>query len=394
MTENNLKKRDKIMIKKIIYWLDWKNKIIKPNNQGLQEIPWVEIENYQITVFCSSRDWPYIQKEEKDKQLIIDEIKRTYQIGLATIKELKGATEENPQAIGVESLKKCFELCPKFVKDHPSHDKETFEAIKGWVFPPRFENLQQETFTNVWKIDIKSCHGQIMREYALPYNKSIHITDPQIIEQKLKEKQDGIVSFYLNNYVEIKNQQIPFVPDSQNAIKSEFKGRLILHTKLFKAFVKQYKLRGKIIYNDFWIFPHRRSDINRFLDYCDELKKNPETKRKGKDLVNVFYGAIGKRNYGGYNYRAWTLAINHLAILQTYYLYRQFQPQQVLAIRSDCIYIQGDLPKSLLKEKYHLEHYQKVSLSGDSNIFIHDLNELKSFVGGRDREELIKEFDK
>lgn len=88
------------------------------------------------------------------------------------------------------------------------------------------------------------------------------------------------------------------------------------------------------------------------------------------------------------------LAVNHLAILQTYYLYRQFKPEQVLAIRSDCVYIQGELPESLLKDKdkYHLEHYQRLYFKGKDNIFNYDLQELKSFANGQEREEMIKWF--
>lgn len=381
---------------KINYWLDWANKLIKPNNQGLNDIPWKEIEDYPITVLCDHHTWPQIEIEENNKKIITDEAKRTYQIGLATIKELRGASEEKREGMGSQALKKCFELCPKFVENHPSHSKELFEQIAHWVFPPRFENLQIGTFTDVWKIDIKSCYGQIMRSYPLPYGQTTHITDSQLIEQKLKEKQEGFVSLYLNNYVKIKNQQIPFVPNLRNQIKSQFKGRLLLHTRLLRAFCKQYKLPSKIVYSGFWIFSHRLGDINPFLDYCEQLKQNPATKQQGKMLTNAFYGAVGKSKYGSYNYRAWTLAINHLAILQTYYLYRQFKPEQVLAIRSDCIYVQGELPESLLKEKdkYHLENYQKVSLQSDSNIFIHDTQELKAFAQGQEREMLIKSFNK
>jgi len=52
------------------------------------------------------------------------------------------------------------------------------------------------------------------------------------------------------------------------------------------------------------------------------------------------------------------LAVRQLAILKTYYLYRQFKSEQVLAIREDCIYVQtSQLPLSVLKqaELYHLK---------------------------------------
>jgi hypothetical protein len=109
-------------------------------------------------------------------------------------------------------------------------------------------------------------------------------------------------------------------------------------------------------------------------------------------LTNALYGALGKNDFRGYHYHPFMLAVNHLAILQTYYLYRQFQPENVLAIRSDCIYVQGELPNKLNKELYHLKHYKKVTFQGQDNIFIHDLQELKSFTSGEQRAELIKKF--
>ncbi|CAG8501366.1 24838_t:CDS:2, partial [Racocetra persica] len=64
----------------------------------------------------------------------------------------------------------------------------------------------------------------------------------------------------------------------------------------------------------------------------------------------------------------------------TYYLYRQFLPQNVLAIRSDCIYVKGELPAKILKQadKYHITKYQQVTFFGEENIFIHDTQELKA----------------
>lgn len=381
------------MTNKITYWLDWEDKIIKSNNPGLNNISWAEIENYPITVFCSQNDWPYIEVEEQKKLIITNEEARTYQIGKATIKELRGASEETTETLGTQSLKKCFELCPDFVSEHPTHSKEVHEAIGGWVFRPRFENLVEGNFTDIHKIDIKSCHGQIMREYPLPYGEPTHLKDPKEIAKQLKEGKSGFVRFYLKNGARIKNNQIPFIPDFNSQIKSEIKGRMLLHTRLFDTFCKQYKIIKPIIYTDFWIFEQKKGCVDKFLDYCE--KKKEEVGKIGKMLTNAFYGATGKVQRRGYNYRAWTLAINHLAILQTYYLYRQFQPEQVLAIRSDCIYIQGKLPTKLLKEvnKYHITHYQKITLLGKDNIFVHDTQELKSFVANKiQREKLINQF--
>ena len=44
------------------------------------------------------------------------------------------------------------------------------------------------------------------------------------------------------------------------------------------------------------------------------------------------------------------------------------------------------------KSLYHFEHYKKVGFNGESNIFIHDLGELKSFANNEERENLIKKF--
>ncbi|MEG7978375.1 MAG: hypothetical protein NY202_00145 [Mollicutes bacterium UO1] len=55
------------------------------------------------------------------------------------------------------------------------------------------------------------------------------------------------------------------------------------------------------------------------------------------------------------------------------------------------------MPLSLLKQvnKYHLTHYQKITLLGKDNIFIHDTGELKSFVANKSqREEMAKKFGK
>jgi hypothetical protein len=61
-------------------------------------------------------------------------------------------------------------------------------------------------------------------------------------------------------------------------------------------------------------------------------------------LANSLYGYLGKNNFNGYHYHPFHLAVNHLAVLKTYYLYRQFKKENVLAIRSDCVYVKGELP--------------------------------------------------
>ena len=107
-------------------------------------------------------------------------------------------------------------------------------------------------------------------------------------------------------------------------------------------------------------------------------------------LANALYGVLGKNSFNGYHYHPFMLAVNHLAILKTYYLYRQFKSEQVLAIRSDCIYVQGKLPKGLNKELYHLEKIKLFGTQGESNIFNFDRGELKSFANDCQRKELIK----
>ncbi|CAG8756301.1 8159_t:CDS:2, partial [Racocetra fulgida] len=186
------------------------------------------------------------------KKIIADEKERIYKIGRATIKEIRGGTEEQPE---------------------------------GLVYSPRFENLQQGTFKNIHKIDIKSCYANIMRDYPLPYGEPTYIKDPDEISKQLQAGKSGFVRFYLKNGARIKNQQIPFVSDCYNEIKGEIRGRLLLYT----------------------------------------------------------------------------LAVSHVATLKTYYLYRQFKPEDVLAIRSDCIYVKGELPDKFLKEKskYHITKYRQ-----------------------------------
>jgi len=108
-------------------------------------------------------------------------------------------------------------------------------------------------------------------------------------------------------------------------------------------------------------------------------------------LANALYGVLGKNNFSGYHYHPFMLAVNHLAILKTYYLYRQFKPEQVLAIRSDCIYAQGELPDKLNPDLYHLEKYNLVGFSGEENVYIFDKRKLKArqIKSEEQREELI-----
>jgi hypothetical protein len=147
---------------------------------------------------------------------------------------------------------------PEFTAIHPSTDKKIFQEFSKYKNPPRFEVFQEGTFENVYYIDIKSCYANIMRDYPLPCGQPEYFKDPQLIEKKLQEGKSGFVKFYLKNYALIKNNQIPFIPTRDYAyergkIKSALKGkqRILLHSRLFHAFIKHYKIRGKIVYTDF-----------------------------------------------------------------------------------------------------------------------------------------------
>ncbi|CAG8577495.1 712_t:CDS:2, partial [Cetraspora pellucida] len=268
-----------------------------------------------------------------------NEKKRTYQIGLATIKEVRGGNEEKREGLGSQAIKLLHKLVPEGV------------------------------FTQVTKIDIKSCYANIMRDYPLPCGSPELITDPVMIEQKLKEGREGFVSFYARQDAVIKNNQIPFLPDSDDGkVRIKLRPYHFLHTKLLKDFNRQYGKKGKLYYKNLFIFPHKKGCINKFLNHCEEIKKTD--KERGKRLINALYGVLGKNNFSGYHYHPFHLAVNHLAILQTYYLYRQFKPEDVLAIRSDCIYVKGELPTRLLKrvEQYHITKYNKWGVEGKAEV--------------------------
>lgn len=378
---------------KTIYWLDWEKKIVKPNKEGLKDISWEKISKYPLTIYCDQNTWPLINLYHNKEGIITNQEKRTHQIGKATIKELRGATEEIREGLGTQAFKLLCELVPNFVKEHPATSKDFFKISNHWKFAPRFENLQEGIFTNVTKIDIKSCYANIMHDYPLPCGEPELITDPQLIEQKLKEGKEGFVSFYAHQNAVIKNNQIPFLPDKEGVIKEKIRVWHFLYTKLLKIFNHQYGKKGQLIYKNFWIFKEKKGCINPFLDYCKELKKTDE--KKGKMLANSLYGYLGKNTFSGYHYHPFHLAVNHLAVLQTYYLYRQFKPKNVLAIRSDCIYVKGELPEKAKKKQsnYHVEKYQKVNFQGGENIFIYDNQELKARQNqGEGRKKLAKWF--
>ncbi|KLL04383.1 MAG: hypothetical protein MRERV_24c001, partial [Mycoplasmataceae bacterium RV_VA103A] len=162
--------------------------------------------------------------------------------------------------------------------------------------------------------------------------------------------------------------------------------------RLFHTFKKQYKIIKPIIYTDFWIFEEKRGCVDPFLDYCQKLRQAEETSREGKMLVNAFWAALGKSNFRGYNYRAWSVAVRHLAILRLYNLYRLFDPQKIIAIRGDEIYVQGELPTKLKLVLFHCQFINRLTVQGNI-VFNHDNQELKAFANSpQEREKLIKHF--
>jgi hypothetical protein len=90
-----------------------------------------------------------------------------------------------------------------------------------------------------------------MRDYLLPKGVPEHLTDVILIERRLKEGANGFIRFLLKTSAQIKNQQIPFLPNYYSEIKEKTKGGFFLYTRLFATFKKQYKIRGKIIFTDF-----------------------------------------------------------------------------------------------------------------------------------------------
>jgi hypothetical protein len=370
----------------ITWWFDLPNKVvINLKNKKFPAVPFSEINDLSWQIHCDSDAFYWLQCQGYKKESTDNSVK----VGEALFRLRRGGTSDNLDGNGTKALKLLFQLCPEFPEEHPSDKKEWAEIINPWDFPPRFENCQEGIFSQVSEIDIKACHATIMRDYPLPYGESIHIKDSQLIEQKLKEGANGFVRFYLRLPATIKNKQIPFIPNYDANIKSSFKGRLLLYTRLFHTFQKQYKIKGKIYYTDLWIFPERKGDANAFLDHCAQLGN------QGKILRNSLYGVLGKNSFSGYKYHAWMVAINHLAILQTYKLCRQFKPEQVLAIRSDCIYVQGELPAEIAKktECYRIKKHNLVGFKGKESLYKFDQDELKArYLGELERKELVEEF--
>ncbi|CAG8756834.1 7799_t:CDS:2, partial [Racocetra fulgida] len=126
-------------------------------HSGLQAIPWAEIG-----------------LEERKQKIVTDEKERIYKIGRATIKEIRGGTEEQPEGLGTQAVKLLFELVPEFSENHP--------------------RTGQGIFKDVYEIDIKSCYANIMRDYPLPCGKSEVIKDPITIEQKLRAGATGFLA--------------------------------------------------------------------------------------------------------------------------------------------------------------------------------------------------------
>ena len=91
-----------------------------------------------------------------------------------------------------------------------------------------------------------------MRDYPLPCGSPELITNPIVIEQKLREGKKGFVSFYARQDAVIKNNQIPFLPDSDDGkARTKLRPYHFLHTKLLEVFNHQYGKKGKLYYKNF-----------------------------------------------------------------------------------------------------------------------------------------------
>ena len=333
------------------FWLDWENKVVR--SKGLKDIEWNKLGKFPLTVYCDEKTWPWIGIEEK---IAGDQEQRTYQIGLATIKELRGGSEKRPEGMGSQALKMLFQLEPNFIKEHPSLDKETFEEISGWVFPPRFEVLQSGVKVE-WKIDFKSFYANIMKHCNLPKGELKRFSKKSEIEKKIKAEKTGLVRFKLNSEARIKAEYWPFIPNIDNEIKARFKGKLLLYSKLFFTLRKYYKLPRNIEWLDFWEFEESKGKVDKFLKECEKISESDL--KRGKMLRNALYGVLGKKKFGGYNYRVWTIAVNHLAIKKVFELMREFKKEQLVEIRSDCISGRGKIPRRVCQNKNLKINYEQ-----------------------------------
>ncbi|CAG8746010.1 22404_t:CDS:2, partial [Racocetra persica] len=98
-----------------------------------------------------------------------------------------------------------------------------------------------------------------------------------------------------------------------------------------------------------------------------------KTEKEGKMLANTLWGVLGSNKFNHYNYLPWHLAVSQLALLKTYYLYRQFSPENILTIRSDCVLVKGivKLPPEIEKNNhlYKIKFFKKLRLSKELDIF-------------------------
>jgi hypothetical protein len=377
------------MKRKETFWLDWKSKKIYLNKQAF--CSWEKVEEIEGTINCSHWDWSLILLEEKKKRLFADQEKRVIRVGSsqAIIKEIYQGNKEKPQGEGVSARNLLLELVPEFTSVHPSTDQDFAEAVAKWKWGQRWEEWEDADLA--WLIDQRKCFANIMRNYSLPCGKPQHIKKrgSKLIEQQLQEKKQGFVKFYLEGYAKIKKKQIPFIPNYNPVIKNH--QSLLLYTKLFAAFKKQYKIVGKIIYTDFWILNEKKGCANKFLDYCQQKEQQAqakEEKKEWKNKPNILWGILGQKNLGGYRYYPWHLAILQISLLQGYYLYRQFKPENVLAIRADAILVRAELPAKITNQP-ELYQIKRLGLK-KREVFDYETEELKSPLSNLAREESLK----
>ncbi|CAG8689059.1 6974_t:CDS:2, partial [Cetraspora pellucida] len=159
--------------------------------------------------------------EERKQKIVTDEKERIYKIGRATIKEIRGGTEEQPEGLGTQAVKLLFELVPEFSENHP--------------------RTGQGIFKDVYEIDIKSCYANIMRDYPLPCGKS---------------------------------EQIPFLPDYDGEIKESAKELKKTDEKRGKILANAlYGYLGKSSFGGYHYHPFMGELPAKFLKEAEKYQK-------------------------------------------------------------------------------------------------------------------------
>lgn len=376
------------------FWLDWKTKKIYLNQK--EYCTWSEVEKIKGIINCSHLDWILINLENKNnKNLEDDQIKRIIKVGdgQRVISEVYKGTKEKPWGEGGEARNLLFEIIPEFSQTHPSSKKDFIEAVSKWKWGQHWAEFEDSI--NAWETDHSRHYTNILRNYPLPCGKPEHLRDILLIEQALKENKTGFIKFYLEEgYAKIKKKQISFIPDVDGVYKAVIKPykRLLLHTKLFRYFLKKYKITGKIIFTDFWIFKEKKGCANEFLEYCQKKESEAETKEEKKvwkSKPNILVGILGQAKLGGYSYYPLHLAVIQISLLKIYLLYRKFKPNDVLAIRADAVLTKVKPPKEIFSDPQYRVKWKGVE---GKETFDYETEELTSPFSGKKRAESLKKW--